>query len=60
MNRTEELIRLSQLGDASAKEQLMKDLAITKAVDFVVANAKEAAKKTTKKAKAADEGAKEE
>ncbi len=35
----------------SAKEQLMKDLAITKAVEFVVDNAKEAAKKTTKKAK---------
>ncbi len=41
--------------NASAKEQLMKDLAITKAVEFVVENAKEAAKtakKTTKKAKA--------
>ena len=39
--------------NASAKEQLMKDLAITKAVEFVVENAKEAAKttkKTTKKA----------
>ena len=45
--------------NASAKEQLMKDLAITKAVDFVVENAKEAAaKKTTKKAK--EEDAKEE
>jgi len=41
--------------NASAKEQLMKDLAITKAVEFVVENAKEgAAKKATKKAKAED------
>ena len=49
--------------NASAKEQLMKDLAITKAVEFVVENAKEAAKtakKTTKKAKADEEAAKEE
>lgn len=50
--------------NASAKEQLMKDLAITKAVEFVVENAKEGAKaakaKTTKKAKAEDETAKEE
>lgn len=50
--------------NASAKEQLMKDLAITKAVEFVVENAKEGAKttkaKTTKKAKAEDEAAKEE
>ena len=49
--------------NASAKEQLMKDLAITKAVEFVVENAKEAAKtakKTTKKAKADEEAAKDE
>lgn len=50
--------------NASAKEQLMKDLAITKAVEFVVENAKEGAKaakaKTAKKAKAEDETAKEE
>lgn len=50
--------------NASAKEQLMKDLAITKAVEFVVENAKEGVKttkaKTTKKAKAEDETAKEE
>lgn len=50
--------------NASAKDQLMKDLAITKAVEFVVENAKEGAKttktKSTKKAKAEDEAAKEE
>ncbi len=50
--------------NASAKEQLMKDLAITKAVEFVVENAKEGAKaakaKTAKKEKAEDETAKEE
>ena len=50
--------------NASAKDQLMKDLAITKAVEFVVENAKEGAKttktKSTKKAKAEDEVAKEE
>lgn len=48
--------------NASAKEQLMKDLAITKAVEFVVENAKEAAKtakKTVKKAKTGDEAGKE-
>ena len=48
--------------NASAKEQLMKDLAITKAVEFVVDNAKEAAKtakKTTKKAKVEETAAEE-
>ena len=40
--------------NASAKDQLMKDLAITKAVEFVVENAKEGAKKAAKKAKAED------
>ena len=37
----------------SAKKQLMQDLAITKAVEFVTENAKET--KSTKKAKADEE-----
>ena len=57
-----EIDKVKELLGESGKEQVMEDLCIKKAVEFVVENAKEgkpAAKKSGKKAKDVDEGAAE-